>query len=528
MKTILFTIYIILATGLLPGQPLPQWSSSISSDFWYINDNPIIKFDNSSNLIVVGTTYSASSSRDIIVIKYAPSGKLLWQQNFNSSYNYYDNANDFAIDAWNNIVITGASVVDSENVDLITIKYDANGNLKWVNRFDGTVKRVDEGKSIAIDPSGTAYVTGYATIDTFDHHQLLVLKIDSSGNTIWNYNYGLDPSAMYHGEKVKIINGHIQVLGAYWKSLNEKSIVIKLDTSGAANFSAESPIIRNGSCFYLDDFGNSYIGHGIWGGFRLTKITPTGSIAWSDTIRKETPPHITGDEVRAIFVDSLEHVYITGRHYSSNADIVTVKYNAAGKRMWVKRYKYQGNNATDIGNAITLDNKLNVYVAGQSQRFSAGTEYDYIVLKYDNNGNEMGSIRYNNPASEDDVITSIVVASDSEIYVTGLTFDNQLSNITTQKYASVNAVGIIELQSKVISLHNFPNPFTKTTTILFSNTDNQLYDFQLFDLNGRIILNLQTVSNKIEISGAHMHSGIYFFTLSNDNHHYAGSIIKTE
>lgn len=531
MKTFLLTTLMILTAGLLFAQPTPRWSSSISTNFSsYLKDTPRIKFDNSGDLVVVGGTNSASGGRDIILIKYSPAGGIIWQQTYNGAHNYDDVVSDFAIDAQNNILITGSSVVNSIDKDLIALKYDAQGNLKWVNNFDGSVSREDVGGAIVIDSTGASYIAGYTTANTSDHHKLLVSKVDSSGSTIWSYLYGVDTTADYHGEKIKIINNQIQVLGSFSEHSNLaiKFIVLKLDTNGVANYSNETWVNRPGSCFYQDDFGSSYIGYGIWEFFKIIKIDSLGNIAWSDVIETNLPSGNAGDEVYAIVVDSLQSVYITGRHYGAGYDILTVKYSPSGNRQWVKRYAYLGNNAVDMANDIVVDKNLTVYVAGHSQRTAPETDYDYVIIKYDHNGNEIKSIRYNDSSNGNDKITSIAVDSDSAIYVTGLTFENLTSNTTTQKYSSLDVVGVSELSQTVTLLNSFPNPFTSATTILFTNSNNELHYFQLCDLTGKVVFKQETINDRVEVSGENLQPGFYSFILSNGNHHYVGKIIRAE
>ena len=533
MKTIILTIFSFLTTGLLLAQPIPQWSSSINTNFnLYIYGNPKIKFDNAGDLIVVGNIDNGANGKDILLLKFSPSGSILWQQIFNSVYNKDDEAIDFEVDVQNNILVTGRSNIDSVNGDMITIKYNSNGDYKWMNSFNGIANRVDAGLSITIDPSGTSYVTGFTSIDTLDHRKMVTTKIDSGGNTIWTRYHGTDTLASYVGEKIKIVNNEIVILGWYVANAISRYVAVKLDTSGAVLLSNEGEITKGMSSFFIDNLGNFYFGAVV--AFKITKINSDGTFAWSDTAPTNLPSNTSGDEVRAIIVDSLQNVYITGRHYGddyggpaySNADILTIKYSASGNKIWSKRYEYLSNNAADIGNDITLDPDLNVYVAGQSERNL--TDYDYVVVKYDVNGNEKGTIRYNDSGSGDDVITSIVVADSSNIFVTGVTFDNLLSSTTTQKYGSVSGVGIFEINLVPISLSAFPNPFSNTTFIHFPNTDNDVFNFQLFDNSGKIILNQKTKDDKVEISADNLPAGLYTFILLSDRKNYNGKIIKTK
>jgi hypothetical protein len=52
---------------------------------------------------------------------------------------------------------------------------------------------------------------------------------------------------------------------------------------------------------------------------------------------------------------------------------------------------YDGGNGGDRGHAITIDSSANIYVAGQ---YDGGPDNDWIVLKYDGNGDlATGSFR---------------------------------------------------------------------------------------------------------------------------------------
>ncbi|HKR05485.1 MAG TPA: SBBP repeat-containing protein, partial [Bacteroidia bacterium] len=425
MKKTLLIIFAILTSRFLPAQPLPQWSSSISSNFLnYTYDNPKMKMDNAGDLVVVASVDNGSTGRDIIVIKYTPSGSIIWQQIFNGISNQDDVAGDFGIDSLNNIFITGGTATDSVNSDLITFKYFPNGSFDWLNTYSGAANGRDMGQSIDVDQTGNSYVTGYTSIDTSGNQKLITAKIDSSGNTVWTDSYGADSIASYEGNKIRILNNEIAVLGRYISHTNyiDKYIAMRLDTSGTSIFANEGIITRGMSSYHIDNIGNFYFGARI--SFKITKVNANGNFAWLDSIPTNLPFNVTGDELKAITSDTMQNIYVTGRHYGddyggptySNADILVIKYAPGGNQIWSRRYEYQSNNAADIGNDITLDNNMNIYVAGQSERQL--TDYDYVVIRYDVNGTEIGSIRYNDTASGDDVITSMVVEDSVNIYVT--------------------------------------------------------------------------------------------------------------
>jgi len=48
--------------------------------------------------------------------------------------------------------------------DIVTLKYDQNGNQVWLQRYNGPGNSNDVANAIAVDNSGNVYVTGYDTL----------------------------------------------------------------------------------------------------------------------------------------------------------------------------------------------------------------------------------------------------------------------------------------------------------------------------------------------------------------------------
>ncbi len=68
-----------------------------------------------------------------------------------------------AIDQANSVYVTGYSPGTNSGNDIVTIKYDNNGNQIWVQRYNGPGNGDDEGNAIVVDNNGNVYVTGYDT-----------------------------------------------------------------------------------------------------------------------------------------------------------------------------------------------------------------------------------------------------------------------------------------------------------------------------------------------------------------------------
>jgi uncharacterized delta-60 repeat protein len=138
----------------------------------------------------------------------------------------------------------------------------------------------------------------------------------------------------------------------------------------------------------------------------------------------------------SVVVDDLGNVYVAGNSPGDTSanDITTVKYDSSGQQQWVQRYNGPGNSddGTNGTNAIAVDSSGNVYVAG----WSAGTENtDYVVIKYNSNGDQQWAQRYNGPGNGYDAPYGIALDSSGNVYVTGTsTGDGTGSDYTTVKF----------------------------------------------------------------------------------------------
>ena len=117
-------------------------------------------------------------------------------------------------------------------------------------------------------------------------------------------------------------------------------------------------------------------------------------------------------------VDGSGNVYVTGDSYDSEMleDFATVKYDASGSEVWVRRYNGPGN-SYDFTHAVTVDVSGNIYVVGKSP--GSGTSNDYATIKYYPNGDTAWVRRYDGPASDSDRAHAVTVDAYRNVYVTG-------------------------------------------------------------------------------------------------------------
>ncbi|MDO8444709.1 MAG: SBBP repeat-containing protein [Deltaproteobacteria bacterium] len=156
-------------------------------------------------------------------------------------------------------------------------------------------------------------------------------------------------------------------------------------------------------------------------------------------------PGNTVDQAKKMAVDAEGNVYVTGTSGGStsdwldlNNDIVTIKYNSAGEKLWERRYNGPGG-AGDGGTAIAVDGDGNVYVAGYSSKmwFGEWGKLEYVTIKYNSNGDEVWIRQYAPSWHWYNYPVGIGVGSNGDVYVAGTSpYVVGDSDIVTFKYDS--------------------------------------------------------------------------------------------
>jgi hypothetical protein len=198
----------------------------------------------------------------------------------------------------------------------------------------------------------------------------------------------------------------------------------------------------------VDSVKNVYVtgasqgpGTGFINDFATVKYDSLGIEQWVARYNG-SPTRNWPDEARAIVVDA-SGVYVTGyiSYYilDDSCDYCTAKYDKeTGDTIWMR--KYDGTAGTcDQACAIVMDGDGNVYVTGKSE--GTGTNFDYLTIKYDPNGAEQWTARYNNPSGNGwDIAYALAVDTSGNVYVTGESYDpNTYYDCVTVKY---NHLGI--------------------------------------------------------------------------------------
>src|SRR5262249_10198467 len=113
--------------------------------------------------------------------------------------------------------------------------FDTVGNLVWQRFADGA-----EGSAVAIGPDGSVHAAGTIARDQLGNFDLLVLKITSSGNLVWQRQYEAGNVADARGGMTVAADGSVFIAGALQAPkmgiVDLSALMIKLGPDGTLLF----------------------------------------------------------------------------------------------------------------------------------------------------------------------------------------------------------------------------------------------------------------------------------------------------
>jgi len=330
------------------------------------------------SVAVTGYSWSDATAYDILTARYDGDGNLLWQQRFDGGFADDDAAFGVTADGAGNVLVFGYSGGGPNGYDLVVIKYDLPGALLWEARYDGPANSADlpgSPNAIVVDGDGNVYVTG-SSVGLQGFYEFVTLKYDAAGQLQWERRFA------------GAGGGHAGGWG------------LLLGPQGQVYAAGDAP----------NENGN--------GDITLLRYDRDGTLVWA---RLYDGPDAGHDSFYNIAGDAAGNVFLCGISYSpaTNYDYVTLKYDADGQRQWSSRYDFA--RGVDYVLGVAVDADQNVYVTGQS--LSSGGEYDIATIRYLADGSEHWVQRYTDPSwFGDDAAGAVVVDSNGAAYVSGYTW----------------------------------------------------------------------------------------------------------
>lgn len=358
-----------------------------------------------------GASLTSAGSSDVFVAKLDSAGNSLWAKRFGDPT--YQAAVSVAVDSNGDVLVTGqfhgaidfggSPIVSSGGADIFVLKLDAAGGLIWGRGFGGAGDQF--GSSVAVDGAGNVLVAGSFAgeldfggplLSAAGSYDAFVVKLDSSGNHAWSKKFG-DATyqtgrgvAVDHDDDVLFsaqIDGVVDFGGGPVATTGGRdACVAKFSASGMPLWGKcfGDGDLQDSSGLAVDGSGNVLI-TGPFAGtmdFGVSSIVSAGSydvfVAKLDALGNGVWAKGFGDASAqagaAIVADSVGNVVVTGSFQGTldwdgdllvstgAADIFLAKLDAAGSRLWVKRF---GDASSQTSRALAVDGTAKVLLAGE-------------------------------------------------------------------------------------------------------------------------------------------------------------------
>jgi len=202
-----------IATVKYNSSGVQQWVSRYNGTGNNSDEGNSIKIDNTGNIIVTGKSKNVGLNFDMITIKYNSSGTQQWIMTYNGTSNSDDEASSVTTDNTGNIFVTGYSKNLLTNEDFTTLKYNSSGVQQWFSNSNGTSNGLDKASSIASDISGNVFVTGFCN-DLTSNLNYCTIKYNTNGEQKWLEKFSYQDNDTDKASVVKVdTSGNVFVTG---------------------------------------------------------------------------------------------------------------------------------------------------------------------------------------------------------------------------------------------------------------------------------------------------------------------------
>ncbi len=414
-----------------------------------------------SPTITIGTyTFTnAGNVGDIFIVKYDPSGNILWATKEGGPG--VEIPYSINVDAAGNMVVVGRfsslsitfgtyTLTQAGSMDVFVVKYDAGGNVLWAKGAGGGSN--DEAYSVDVDASGNILMAGYfATTALFGTITLtstsgqadaFLAKYDSSGTVLWAKKAGGNGDDRANAVSVDA-SGNRYIAGFFTNDPISFGTIVLPNAPGDNSFVAK-----------YDAAGTVQWAHGLSGDSKALALTVTpGTIYACGVFQDDTLTYGPS----TLLLDG-------------NADFFLLNCDLAGTPNWAVK-QTSGGASSEFANSIAADAWGNIIIGGYfnsdpiafgpSVLSNTGSGFDMFVarlgvtptgIEYLQNANEFAI--YPNPGNGQFILRSDEDLKSIEIY--NLTGEKiySMSNLKQQLQNEINistlpdGIYFVQLQSE--------------------------------------------------------------------------------
>ncbi|MBR9974731.1 MAG: T9SS type A sorting domain-containing protein [Bacteroidetes bacterium] len=426
------------------------------------------------------------------------------------------------------IVLGTTRSVSNDTTDAWVVRTDAKGDTLWTKTYGGN--KWDSG--IALQPgSDGGYVLVLSSNSVSDNYDILLIKIDEQGGTVWSKVYG-GPQTDYPHAMASTNEGGYVIL-AHTLSFGMGSLdyyLLKVDQKGDSLWSrtyggvgsdwggtvqqtADGGYILSGDTqSFGDEDGDVY----------LVKTDAAGDTLWTRTYGgagRDRAYNVQQTRDNGYLVVG----YTEGLGAAEENGLI-IKTDAAGEMEWTQVINGDKNCRLLHARELSLDDYL---VAG-SAYVNEEKDYDAYLLRLDGSGSPVWT-RYFGGTKYDQADFVGQTSDGGFVFVGGTESfgpDKGYEMYLVKTDGDGNATDIDErptVPSTVLLHQNYPNPFNPTTTIRFELPRPMNTSLVVTDALGREVARLsdqahsRAGTHSLQFDATGIPSGVYLYRLETED-----------
>jgi hypothetical protein len=276
------------------------------------------------------------------------------------------------------------------------VKVDADGNLQWDRKYGRGW--IDEGQSAQQTSDGGYIIGGYSipppgSNQSTENIDILLVKTDANGNMEWNKTYSGPGDDFWTSLQQTSDGGFIIASTMVQHNIGTESWLVKTDAVGGLQWNKTYGSGEVHSVKQTSDGG--YILTGYIDGFQLVKTYANGTEQW-----EKTYPWAGSNNTANSVCQTSDGGYIIAGTTSNefDSDFLLIKTDANGNEQWNKTY---GGPSYEHAYSVQQTSDGGYIVGGDSYSMVPGFYWEALwLVKTDANGNMMWNMTCSSETSE--------------------------------------------------------------------------------------------------------------------------------
>ena len=465
MKLLCVLVFSLIIFDNVWAQPDTLWTRTYGGDGDQHGTVVISTQDN--GFAMAGGT--ENDDGDFLLILTDEAGDELWSKTYDFDGNEFCTA---IIQIDDGGFVLGGITWQGEESEYVLLRTDAAGEEIWSHTYGRY--EINECYALAETDSGAYVLAGSTITEGYEHANFYAVKVDSTGETLWEWTYNRDYKQYCYGiapaayDAFMLIGYSVNIDDDYNQRCDP--FIVKVAQSGRAFFQYKFPtdswdlctgiVKSNGGGYTISGFSVADQGSD----FFLMSITDDMEVLWRQDYQMD------GYEYSQSMIGTLEGGFAVVGNSSSGMNEengYVLRTDCDGEKLWDLEF---GGGSRDEFWDVTLDGEGGYAFTGYTYSFGEGGSDAWLIRTREDPVSVGGAFNPSQPIE-------IVLAS------------------------------------------AYPNPFNSQTILKYSSGGKTPVEYSLSDISGRMlrqgILPSRNRTGTFQINGEGLNAGMYFVSVKN-------------